>query len=134
MRLKINLLALMTTLTMTAPGTFAHEGHDQAPGSIKAMHGGIPKAGKQFNLEMVASGTKVQFFALPHEGETVNAGKIQFSGTAKTPKGKLQPLKFEPEGAGFATIVDFERSHRVNLEIKTSYEGKSETFKFLVEK
>lgn len=134
MKHRIGMITLMTALSLTVPAALAHEGHDQAPGSIKAMHGGIPKAGKSFNLEMLASGTKVQFYPLPHEGESVDAAKIQLTGTAKSPKGKPQTLKITPEGTGFTTTVDFEKSHRVNLDIKATYEGKTDTFKFLVEK
>ncbi|AFY01865.1 hypothetical protein [Bdellovibrio bacteriovorus] len=125
-------LIVLTSLSL-APAAFAHEGHD-APGVIKAQHGGIPKAGKLFNMEMLAIDNKVQFFPRAHEGETVDFKKIKISGTAKSPKGKATPMTFTTTANSFDTTVDFAGAHRVNMEIKVDYEGKSDTFKFLVEK
>lgn len=125
-------LILLTTLSFS-PLALSHEGHD-APGILKAQHGGIPKAGKLFNLEMLAMDNKVQFFPRAHEGETIDQKQIKLSGTAKSPKGKPVNLSFTSTENSFDTTVDFQGSHRLNLEIKVTYEGKSDTFKFLVEK
>lgn len=117
-------------LGLVAPAALAHEGHE-VPGSLKALHGGIPKSGKLFNIEMLAMETKVQFFPRAHDNESIDLTKIKLSGTAKTPKGKATPLSFNK---AFQTEVDFQNAHRINLEIKAEYEGKTDTFKFLVEK
>lgn len=125
---------IISLLLASGSHTLAHEGHDQAPGSIKSMHGGIPKAGKIFNLEMLATDNKIQFFPMAHKGETVDINKINLKGTAKSPKGKAQTLKFTLKDKAYVTEIDFQGSHRANLEIKAEYEGNTDTFKFLVEK
>nr|BFD67114.1 hypothetical protein HAGR004_21360 [Bdellovibrio sp. HAGR004] len=132
--MKLTSLAAALVLSLFASASLAHEGHDQVPGSLKAMHGGIPKAGKLMNMEMLAIENKVQLFPRAHEGETLDMTKLKISGTAKSPKGKSQPLKLTQAEKAFNTEVDFHGSHRVNLEIKAEYEGKTDTFKFLVEK
>lgn len=132
--MKLTSLAAALVLSLFASASLAHEGHDQVPGSLKAMHGGIPKAGKLMNMEMLAIENKVQLFPRAHEGETLDMTKLKISGTAKSPKGKSQSLKLTQVEKAFNTEVDFQGSHRVNLEIKAEYEGKTDTFKFLVEK
>ncbi|ASD63527.1 hypothetical protein [Bdellovibrio bacteriovorus] len=132
MKRTLKSLILLASLTLS-PVAMAHEGHD-VPGTLKAQHGGIPKTGKLFNMEMLAIETKVQFFPRAHEGESLDTKNIKISGTAKSPKGKAAPLQFTANANSFDTTVDFQGSHRVNLEIKVDYEGKSDTFKFLVEK
>lgn len=132
MKRTLRSLILLTSLTLS-PLALAHEGHD-VPGTLKAQHGGIPKSGKLFNMEMLAIENKVQFFPRAHEGESVDNKKIKLSGTAKSPKGKPVALQFTTGTNSFDTTVDFQGAHRVNLEIKVDYEGKSDTFKFLVEK
>lgn len=126
-------LTLSLSITTTLPA-LAHEGHNQAPGTLKAMHGGIPKAGKLFNMEMLAQDKKVLFYPIPHANETVDTAKLKLSGTAKTPKGKATPLNFTLQDKAFASEVNFEGSHRINLEIKAELDGKTDIFKFLVEK
>ncbi|WP_347356654.1 hypothetical protein [Bdellovibrio sp.] len=132
--MKLTSLAAALVLSLFTSLSLAHEGHDQVPGNLKAMHGGIPKAGKLMNMEMLAIENKVQFFPRAHEDETLDVSKVKISGTAKSPKGKSQTLKFTKEENTFNTEVDLQGSHRVNLEIKAEYEGKTDTFKFLVEK
>ncbi|MFV8257831.1 hypothetical protein ACNQKP_08490 [Bdellovibrio bacteriovorus] len=132
MKRTLKSLILLASLSLS-PLALAHEGHD-VPGTLKAQHGGIPKSGKLFNMEMLAIENKVQFFPRAHEGESVDNKKIKITGTAKSPKGKPVALQFAPTANSFDTTVDFQGSHRVNLEIKVDYEGKSDTFKFLVEK
>ncbi|UXR63344.1 hypothetical protein EZJ49_09680 [Bdellovibrio bacteriovorus] len=132
--MKLKSLIATLALSLLASTSFAHEGHDQVPGSLKAMHGGIPKAGNLMNMEMLAIENKVQFFPRAHADETLDINKVKISGTAKSPKGKSQTLKFTKTDNIFNTEVDFQGSHRVNLEIKAEFEGKTDTFKFLVEK
>lgn len=113
--------------------TQAHEGHD-VPGQIKALHGGITKPGKIMHMEMLVTENKVQLFPLAHAGEELKASDVKITGTAKTPKGKPQSLTFTAEGNAFSTQVDLQGSYRANLEIKATYGGKVDNFKFIVEK
>lgn len=130
----IFLKTLFATLILSGVNTFAHEGHNEVPGQIKSIHGGIVKAGKELNLEMVATDSAVQFFPLAHPGDKLVIADVKISGTAKTPKGKPQNLKFTGDEKSFSTTVDLEGSYRANLEIKVQYTGKTDTFKFIVEK
>lgn len=131
--MKLSTSALILLLSLAGTHAKAHEDH-KAPGSLNAIHGGIPKSGKLFNMEMLANDKKVQLYPIAHEGDKVDLTKIKLSGTAKSPKGKAQQLKFTFQDKSFDTEVDFQGAHRLNLEINADYEGKSDTFKFLVEK
>lgn len=131
--MKFLLLSLSLGFCFASSPALAHEGHNM-PGTLKAIHGGIPKAGKLFNMEMLTKGKTIQFFPVPHASETVDIAKVKISGTAKTPKGKPIALKFTLQDKAFVTEVDFEGSHRINLDIKAELDGSSDLFKFLVEK
>lgn len=114
--------------------SFAHEGHSDAPGQLKALHGGVVTAGKEMNMEMLFSNDTVQLFPLAHSGEDLGIADVKLSGTAKIPKGKPAPLSFVNDGKGFSSKVDLKGSYRADLEVKATYKGKTDTFKFLVEK
>lgn len=130
-----NFFKLILSLSLlSAPLVQAHEGHGEIPGSLKAVHGGITKAGKLFNLEMLASDTDIQLFPAAHPGEKLDMKKMKMTGNLKSPKGKTQPLSFTATEKSFNTKIDFLGGHRVSLEIKAEYEGKVDSFQFLVEK
>ncbi len=124
----------LTGLLFIGATSFAHEGHNEVPGQLKALHGGIVKSGKELNMEMLAAGESVQFFPLAHSGEDLKTSELVLTGTAKTPKGKPQKLTFTNDGKSFSTKVDLKGSYRADLEIKAQYAGKTDGFKFLVEK
>lgn len=128
--MKLFILFLASSL---ATGAFAHEGHDQAPGTIKALHGGVVKTGKEFNLEMVASGTSVELFPQAHADETVDFKSIQVTATAKAPRGKPQKVPLSKGEKSFKATVDFQGAHRLDLDVQSEYEGKKDSFKFMLE-
>lgn len=114
--------------------SMAHEGHDQTPGQVKSQNGGIVKQGKELNLEMVTEGSKVSFYPLAHGGEKIELAEVKINATAQAPKGKPLPLKLEGKGNAFVGTVDLGSAIRSTVEVKASYKGKSDTFKFQVEK
>lgn len=114
--------------------SLGHEGHDALPGQIKALHGGVVKSGKEINMEMLVTGNSVKFFPLAHSGEDVKVVEVKISGTAKTPKGKPQNLVFTDDGKAFTTTVELKDAYRADLDIKATHGGKTDSFKFLVEK
>jgi hypothetical protein len=124
---------LVLTLT-TSPFLQAHEGHDEAPGQLRSQHGGVVKGGKQLNLEMLAEGSKVTFYPVPHTGEKVASSELKVTATSQLPKGKAAPLKLTDKGDAFTGDVDFGTANRSAVEVKVNYKGKTDTFKFQVEK
>jgi hypothetical protein len=129
--MKSIIAALMITLSLSA---FAHEGHDQTPGALKAQHGGVLKTGKDFNMEMVIIGNNIEFFPRAHDGEVFEMKDLQMVVTASAPKGKPQPVTLQKGEKSFKGTVDFQKAYRLNLEAKTEYQKKSDLFKFLAEK
>ncbi len=124
----------LSSILLFGLNSLAHEGHDDVPGQIKALHGGVVKSGKSLNMEMLVTGESVQFFPQAHSGEDLKAADIKISGTSKIPKGKPETLSFSSDGKSFTTKVDLKGSYRADLEIKAQYSGKTDNFKFLVEK
>ncbi len=123
------------SLACLAPALIsAHEGHDQAPGQIVSENGGIVKPGTQFNLEMVSEGTKVSFYPLAHGGGKIPLAEIKATATAQTPKGQASHLKLEGNGHAFVGAVELGGANRADIEFKAIYKGKSDIFKFQVEK
>lgn len=131
--IKTSLTSLFLISSLLGFTAQAHEGHD-VPGQIKALHGGITKPGKIMHMEMLVTENNVQLFPLAHEGEELKVSEVKITGTAKTPKGKPQNLTFTSDGKAFSTQVDLQGSYRANLEIKATYGGKIDNFKFIVEK
>lgn len=114
--------------------SFAHEGHGDAPGSLKANHGGTVKSGKEINLEYVVSGSQLKVYPANHDGTDLLATDIKVSGTAKLPKGKPEVVKFEIKDGAYTAQVDFKNAYRIEMLVSTEFKGKKDTFKFQVEK
>lgn len=127
-------LILTLSLLINPALSFAHEGHHEAPGVIKAAHGGIAIPGKVFNLEYMQSGTELKLFPLPHPDETFDFSKVKFIATAKAPKEKETELKLEKKDDFFVTTVDFKKAYRLEIVVTTDNAGKKDKFKFQVEK
>lgn len=120
-------------LTISHP-SLAHEGHDNAPGTLKANHGGTVKPGKQINLEFLSTENEVKLYPLSHDGKDLNATEVKLTATTKLPKGKPQAATLEYKDGAFHTKVDFKEAFRVELTVTSTYNGKTDTFKFQVEK
>lgn len=126
--------AFTIILMATSLTVFAHEGHNNAPGSLKANHGGTVKAGKEINLEYVVKGNELKIYPASHEGADLAATDVKVTATAKLPKGKAEAIKLEAKEGAFVTTVDFKSAYRVEMVVSTDYKGKKDTFKFQVEK
>lgn len=124
----------MAFICLVSALSFAHEGHDNAPGALKASHGGVVKAGKEINLEYVVSGAEVKLYPVSHEGSDLPSSKVKISGTAKSPKGKEEALKLSFQDGAYVTQVDFKGAYRVELKVNAAMSGKKDSFKFQVEK
>ncbi len=125
---------IMLSLVLGTFAAFAHEGHDQAPGTIKANHGGTVKSGKQLNLEYVVSGTEVKLFLASHAGEDLATDSAKITATSKLPKGKAEPIKVEFKEGSFVALVDFKNAYRVELNVEVDLNGKKSQFKLQIEK
>lgn len=125
---------ILTTLLMTSLNVFAHEGHDNTPGSLKANHGGVVKAGKEINLEYVVSGNELKLYPASHEGADLAAAEVKISATGKLPKGKAESLKIELKNGVYTAPIDFKNAYRIEVVATTEYKNKKDSFKFQVEK
>ncbi|MEK6628230.1 MAG: hypothetical protein AABY53_06355 [Bdellovibrionota bacterium] len=127
---------IVVALLLGSVNLFAHEGHDHnAPGTLKANHGGVVKAGKNINLEYVVSGEELKLIPAAHEGETLAVNEVKLTATAKLPKTKKQePLKLDFKDGVYLTKIDFKGAYRAEIMVKADNKGKQSAFKFQVEK
>lgn len=125
------LVSLAITLVSTV--TFAHEGHDNAPGSFKSLHGGTVQAGKQLNLEVIVNGKEVTIFPTSHEGKDILLQEVKIEATAKPKKGKTYSVAFTPAKNGLSATVDLKGSNRLPVEISVTNHGKTDHFTVQVE-
>lgn len=134
MKLSTKLMAILALVFGFSATGLAHEGHGDAPGTLKSNHGGIVKSGKEINLEYVVSGTELTLYPVSHEGQDLNPADVKIQATAKAPKGKALPLKLEANGGAFKAQIDFKGAYRSEVVVTTDVKGKKDTFKFQVEK
>lgn len=128
-KLIITLITALTTLTV-----FAHEGHGNAPGSFKSLHGGTVQTGKQLNLEVIVTGKEVTIFPTSHEGKDVPLKDVKIEATAKPKKGKPYQVQFsQASGNGLTATVDLKGANRLPLEVTVSNQGKVDKFTVQVE-
>lgn len=125
---------ILAVVVMGSLSLFAHEGHDDAPGALKANHGGTVKAGKELNLEYVVSRTDVKLFPVSHDGKDLSESEVKLTATAKPPKGKAEPAKVEVKDGVYVTHVDFKSAYRIEMDVTAEIHGKKSSFKFQVEK
>lgn len=124
----------VAALLLISMSLFAHEGHDDAPGALKANHGGVVKAGKDINLEYVVSGELIKLYPVSHEGKDLAANDIKLTATTKLPKGKAEPVKLEIKDGVYLAKADFKGAYRIEFQVMADNGGKQSTFKFQVEK
>lgn len=125
----ITLITALTTLTV-----IAHEGHGNAPGSFKSLHGGTVQTGKQLNLEVIVTGKEVTVFPTSHEGKDVPLKDVKIEATAKPKKGKSYAVQFSPaSGNGMTATVDLKGANRLPLDVTVSNQGKVDKFTVQVE-
>ena len=125
---------LAAALLFGTTNVLAHEGHDNAPGALKANHGGVVKSGKEINLEYVVKGDTVELYPASHEGKDLPLAEVSLTGTAKPSKGKSAPLKLDTKNGAYLAKVDFKGAYRVEVQVVADNKGKKSTFKFQVER
>ncbi len=125
---------IFTTVLLLALNLFAHDGHNQTPGSLKANHGGTVKTGKEINLEFVVAGNELKLYPASHEGADLAPTEVKLSATGKLPKGKPEALKIESKNGVLVAPIDFKTAYRIEVIATTEHKGKKDTFKFQVEK
>ena len=125
---------IAVAVLLGALAVVAHEGHDDAPGTLKANHGGVVKAGKDINLEYVVKGDHVELYPVSHEGKDLAPADIKLTAKAKLPKGKAEPIKLDVKGGMYLAKADFKGAYRIEFNVVADNKGKQSTFKFQVEK
>lgn len=125
----IVLTAMLGTL-----GAYAHEGHDNAPGALKANHGGVVKAGKEINLEYVVKGDLVELYPVSHEGKDLTSVDVKLTVKTTLPKSKPEVTKVDVKNGVFVAKADFKGAYRIEFNVVADNKGKQSNFKFQVEK
>lgn len=126
-------IILMAVLAVSI-NSFSHEGHDNAPGTLKSNHGGVVKSGQEFNLEYVVSGSEVKLYPVSHEGKDLPLNEVTLKVTTKLSKGKAEILKADVVEGVYTAKVDFKNAYRLEMNVEASHKNKKGSFKFQVEK
>ncbi len=127
-KIKVFMMAMLVSY-----GVFAHEGHDTAPGQLKAIHGGTVISGKEFNLEYVISGGEISIYPVSHGAKDLLLKDIKISGTAQTPKGKPTALSFTEKNGADVALLNFGDAYRLILSLSVEYKNKKNAFKIQAE-
>jgi len=112
--------------------SFAHEGHDHAPGH-GAPHGGVVKEGKNFDLELVTQGQEIRLYPLDKKGQSILAQNLVISATAQPPKQAKADLRLVAEKEYFTAKADPKGSYRFELSVTATYQKQKNEFRFQVE-
>lgn len=114
--------------------SFAHEGHDKAPGAVNAPHGGFIQGTNELYLELVANSEGIKIYPLTHGLKPIALKEIQLDGKVSFPKkSKAETVKFDSTEDAFVAKVNSKGAHRYTLELNIAYQGKKEKTKFNVE-
>lgn len=127
---------LMTTLATLTIGlsTFAHEGHDKTPGALTAPHGGQIKGTSQLYLELVSSPSGFKIYTVDHDFKAIPAKDVKIVGSVKRPKQKqADKLVLNASENFLESKVDAKGTHRYTVDLKVTYQGKTEAVSFNVE-
>lgn len=124
---------LFTFAILLSINAFAHEGHNNAPGSFKSLHGGTVQNGKELNLEVIINGKELLVYPTSHESKDVPAAEVKITATAKPKKGKAYPVVLNPAKGGYSATVDLQGSNRLPVEISVTNHGKTDKFTVQIE-
>ena len=125
---------IMLVILIGSVNVFAHEGHDNAPGALKANHGGTVKAGKDINVEYVVAGTEVKIYPMSHDGKDLTPAEAKLVATTMAPKGKALPTTLNYKDGSYVASVDFKGAYRIEMNVTADVKGKKDSFKFQIEK
>lgn len=135
---RLILLPLIALLATQIPlSAFAHEGHDELPGSIQAPHGGVIQTTPEHYVELVTSASGVKIYLMTHEMKPVLPSDVTVQATMQLPKKKKEPAPIAAAGEAFEIKANSRGAHRyqLNLEItpKKNPRAKKESVTFQVE-
>ncbi len=111
----------------------AHEGHNNAPGSFKSLHGGTVQNGKDLNLEVIISGKELTVYPTSHESKDIAEKDVKVSALAKPKKGKAYPVVLTNSKGGYSATVELQGSNRLPVEITIQSHGKTDHFTIQIE-
>lgn len=126
-------LVLFLSVVLNSSNVFSHEGHNNAPGSFKSLHGGTVQNGKELNLEFIVNGTELTIYPTGHDSKDVPTSLVKVSAMAKPKKGKPYPVVLTPAKVGYRATLNLEGANRLPVEIKTESNGKSDKFTIQIE-
>lgn len=127
------LMSLIISLAFPIYGR-SHEGHDKTPGAMSAPHGGQLKESNQVHLELVSDSQGFKIYPLDHDMKSLPLKDIALEATIKFPKKtKADPIKLQTAESYFSAQVDAKGAHRYTIEVKATYNKKTEKLSFIVE-
>jgi hypothetical protein len=129
----MNKLSVILVSTLVSLSLWAHEGHSNAPGSFKSLHGGSVQNGKELNLEIIISGKELTVYPTSHESKDVSEKDVKIVALAKPKKGKAYPLAFTFTKGAYKTTVDLQGANRLPVEITVQSHGKIDRFTIQIE-
>lgn len=127
-KLALTFIASIMSLTL-----MAHEGHSNAPGSFKSLHGGTVQNGKELNLEVIINGKELTVYPTSHESKDVSEKDVKIQALAKPKKGKAYPVVLTNSKGGYSATVDLQGSNRLPVEITVQSHGKTDHFTVQIE-
>lgn len=125
---------LFLIITIFLPlNLMGHEGHNDAPGTLKSLHGGTVQRGKELNLEVIINGREFILYPTSHENKDIPAGEVKITATAKPKKGKKYLVSLLSSKGGYSATVDLHGANRLPIEIDIKSRGKIDHFTIQIE-
>ncbi len=114
--------------------SFSHEGHDKAPGTLSAPHGGQLKGTSQLYVELVSDTNGFKIYTIDHELQAIPLKDVKIEVALKLPKQKQSEKISLNLSESFAEgKVNVKGAHRYIIDLKVTYKGKTESLSFNVE-
>lgn len=130
----IVLSALLAGSSLISGPALGHEGHNKAPGSVAAPHGGAIQGTASLYWELVKEAGGLKLYPLTHDLAPIPPNEVTLTALVTFPKKpKAISIKFTVEGDSFVAKVETKGAHRYTLELSSTYTGKKEKVKFQVE-
>ena len=129
----MKLVFLFALLNMS----LAHEGHNKAPGTEMAPHGGVMQGTSQYYFELVSELVSevsvIKLYPLNHDLKAIPIAQLAVSATSQVPKKAKESVKLIGVEDHFEGNVNAKGAHRYLIELVVKYQEKKQTLTFQVE-
>ena len=124
---------IVTIILALTAQAYSHEGHNDAPGSFKSLHGGMVQNGKESNLEVVINGRELTVYPTGHDNKDIPSKDVTLTAQAKPKKGKPYTINLTPAKSGYSATLDLQGANRLPVEITVTSRGKTDKFTVQIE-